>query len=220
MSDNLSERAPLLGSRRDAAAEWETGGVPAVLLQRSFVLATMASLIAGTFTVVFLIASMIIVSYRPRDYYPPYELNYYFASTAGWSIIAIIHSAFTLIRIRAGDTPPRGLAGILVDVVAGLYFLFQSLHGMQNFLQRDNFGCHVPWRSDPRRPADPDCDVWRARAEPVFWCYLVFLFIFGLAHAVLLFLRASLWKRTDKELLVRLVGQDNNQARASAEGGP
>jgi hypothetical protein len=84
MSDNPSERAPLLGAHRDAATEWEFGGVPAALLHRPFVLATTASLIAGTLTIVFLIASMIIVSYRPRDYYPPYELNYYFASTAVW----------------------------------------------------------------------------------------------------------------------------------------
>jgi hypothetical protein len=39
----------------------------------------------------------------------------------------------------------------------------------------------------------------------------------SIAHAVLLFLRASLWKRTNKELLVRLVGQDGSQARARAE---
>ncbi|KAH8901809.1 hypothetical protein BR93DRAFT_932761 [Coniochaeta sp. PMI_546] len=220
MSDDRPERVPLLGSRRDGAVEHEANGVPATLLQRTFVLATRTSLIAGLLTIVFLIASMIIVSYRPRDYYPPYQLNYYFATTAGWSIIAVIHSSFTLIQIRAGNTPSHGLAGILVDVVAGLYFLFQSLYGMQNFMQRDNFGCHVPWRSDPRRPGDPDCDTWRTRAEPVFWCYLFVLLIFGVAHAVLLFLRASMWKRTNKELLVRLVGQDGNRASASAEGGP
>ncbi len=83
MSDNPSERAPLLEGRGDAVPECDSG-VPAALLQHAFVVATMASLIAGTLTIVFLIASMIIVSYRPGDYYPPYELNYYFASTAGW----------------------------------------------------------------------------------------------------------------------------------------
>lgn len=84
MSDDQPERVPLLGSRRDGAVEHEANGVPATLLQRTFVLATRTSLIAGLLTIVFLIASMIIVSYRPRDYYPPYQLNYYFATTAGW----------------------------------------------------------------------------------------------------------------------------------------
>lgn len=45
-------------------------------------------------------------------------------------------------------------------------------------------------------------------------------FDYSVAHAVLLFLRASMWKRTNKELLVRLVGQEGNRASASAEGGP
>ncbi len=90
----------------------------------------------------------------------------------------MLHSGFTLIRINAGDTPSRSWAGILVDVVAGLYFLFQSLYGMQQFLEGDlygYYGCH-PWDNGP---PSPGCEAWRARAEPVFWCYLVVLFIFG-----------------------------------------
>ncbi|KAK3935365.1 hypothetical protein QBC46DRAFT_346709 [Diplogelasinospora grovesii] len=194
MNNNSSERAPLLGARRDAADEQASSGLPPAVLHRSFVSATMASLIAGSLTMVFLLVSMIVMSNRPSDYYPPYEVYYHFAPTAGWSIIAMLHSGFTLIRIRAGDTPSRSVAGILVDVVAGLYFLFQSLYGMQQLIEGDNypyFGCR------PRDVPHPDCDAWRARAEAVFWCYLFVLFVFGLAHAVLLFLRASLWKRTN-----------------------
>jgi hypothetical protein len=92
----------------------------------------------------------------------------------------MLHSGFTLVRVKAGDTPSSSLAGILVDVVAGLYFLFQSLYGMQQFIDGDYYGyygCHDDHRygSTPH----PGCDAWRARAEPVFWCYLFVLFVFG-----------------------------------------
>ena len=84
MSNNTAEREPLLGARLDAAAEPESTGLPPAVLHRSFVLATMASLIAGAFTIVFLIVSMIVMSNRPSDYRPPWELYYHFAPTAGW----------------------------------------------------------------------------------------------------------------------------------------
>ncbi|KAB5566067.1 hypothetical protein GE09DRAFT_1283938 [Coniochaeta sp. 2T2.1] len=162
MSDSRAERAPLLGMARHH-------DTPPDSFRRAFFLATAASLVAGALTIVLLITTMIIMSNRPRDYYPPYEVYYSFAPIAGCSIIALVHSGTTFLRLRGGDSPPRGLAGILVDVFAGLYFLFQSLYGMQQFLYSGSYGCHAPWYGDPNRPVDPDCDVWRSRAEPVVW---------------------------------------------------
>ncbi|KAB5542784.1 hypothetical protein GE09DRAFT_226265 [Coniochaeta sp. 2T2.1] len=172
MSDSRAETAPLLGMARHH-------DTPPDSSRRAFFLATVASLVAGALTIVLLIITMIIMSNRPRDYYPPYEVYYSFAPIAGCSIIALVHSGTTLIRLRSGDSPSRGLAGILVDVFAGLYFLFQSLYGMQQFLYSGSYGCHAPWYGDPNRPVDPDCDVWRSRAEPVIWCYLVAILVFG-----------------------------------------
>jgi hypothetical protein len=77
----------------------------------------------------------------------------------------MLHSGFTLVWIRAGDAPTGSLAGILVDVIAGLYFLFQSLYGMQQLLQGHDygyFGCQPP------NEALADCNAWRAWAESLF----------------------------------------------------
>lgn len=197
MSDDQAERAPLLGDQRDVVAETNSGGAPADVLQRSFVLATTASLVTGSLTVMFFVVSAIVISHGPEDYWPPYVPDYDLAFMTGCVvrfflspptplttvsntlqyIIATGHSASTLIRFKAGNLPASGFAGILVDVIAGLYCFFQGLYGMQIFLQRDNYGCHVPRRGSPTSPGS--CDAWRKRAEPVFWIYLLSLFAFG-----------------------------------------
>jgi len=84
MSNNAGEREPLLGARPDGAAEPESSGLPPAVLHRSFVLATMASLIAGTLTIFLLVVSAIVMGKRPKDYRPPWEVYYHFAPTAGW----------------------------------------------------------------------------------------------------------------------------------------
>lgn len=66
--------------------------------------------------------------------------------------------------------PLRGtIVGSLVEVVCGLYFLFQSLYGAQSMLS--------PWYPYGRCPYPPsrqleDCEKWRARVVPVLWTYI------------------------------------------------
>lgn len=90
--------------------------------------------------------------------------------------MAIIHSIITLAGTKDSVPPPQGFTGILVDIFAGLFFLFHSLYGMQELLYHAN-RCRPPW--DEKRPADPECEAWRRRAEPLFWVYLFVTFVFG-----------------------------------------
>jgi hypothetical protein len=65
------------------------------------------------------------------------------------------------------------IAGMLIDIFAGLYFLFQSLYGMQQIIRegRDGYtGCRPPYKS----PSDSldECNKWRAGVMPVVWLYL------------------------------------------------
>ncbi|KAL1838868.1 hypothetical protein VTK73DRAFT_4215 [Phialemonium thermophilum] len=171
--DRGDEAAPLLPSPREAEAG--PGGTAPVkdAWQRGFLAATAASVVLGGLVLILLVASVIVMSGRPDNYYPPFDLYYYFAATAGFSIIAILHSATNLFGTRDGVPPPQGLAGILVDIFAGLFFLFQSLYSMQQLLYRRD-SCL------PNRPApDPRCADWRRRAEPLFWTYLFVTFLFG-----------------------------------------
>lgn len=77
--------------------------------------------------------------------------------------------------------PLRGtIAGILVDVFGGLYFLFQSLYGMQQFLEHPRYGysgCRPVYGTPP--PSLDDCENWRARVEPVIWTYLFLTLALG-----------------------------------------
>jgi hypothetical protein len=69
--------------------------------------------------------------------------------------------------------PLRGtIAGMLIDVWAGLYFLFQSLYGMQQLMRdgRDGWtGCRAPY--DPSDSIEK-CNKWRAGIMPMVWIYL------------------------------------------------
>jgi hypothetical protein len=72
------------------------------------------------------------------------------------------------------------ITGILIDVFAGLYFLFQALYGVQQFLDHDSYGytgCRARY-GEPSRPLD-ECERWRARTEPVIWIYLFVTLVFG-----------------------------------------
>ncbi len=86
------------------------------------------------------------------------------------------HSGLVLLD----GAPLRGtIAGILVDVFGGLYFLFQSLYGMQRFLEQPRYGyggCR-PVYGNP--PPSPDCEAWRKRVEPVIWVYLSVTLVLG-----------------------------------------
>lgn len=61
--------------------------------------------------------------------------------------------------------PLRGtIVGILVDLIGGFYFLFQSLYGLKYFLQpRYGYtGCHPVYRPPtPGPPSLGDCEEWR-----------------------------------------------------------
>lgn len=91
--------------------------------------------------------------------------------------IACIHSGLVLLD----DAPLRAtIAGILVDIFAGLYFLFQSLYGMQQLLVRPLYGykwCRPVYGAPP--PSLDDCEKWRVRIEPVIWTYLSVTLAFG-----------------------------------------
>ena len=71
------------------------------------------------------------------------------------------------------------IAGILVDVFAGLYFLFSSLYGLQRLLGRPRYeynGC----REGYSPPIDiGECEKWRVRVEPVIWTYLLITLVLG-----------------------------------------
>lgn len=89
-----------------------------------------------------------------------------------------------MLGTKNGVPPSQGFAGILVDIFAGLFFLFQSLYSMQHLLY--NYSTCYGGRPTPIS----DCEAWRRRAEPLFWTYLFITLIFG----YILFLRCfDLW---------------------------
>jgi hypothetical protein len=74
------------------------------------------------------------------------------------------------------------ITGILVDIFVGLYFLFQSLYGMQQLLPPRGYywlsGCRDP-SGRPPTPSLDECEAWRARVEPIFWIYLFITLVLG-----------------------------------------
>ncbi len=88
-----------------------------------------------------------------------------------------MHSGLVLLD----GAPLRGtVAGILVDVFCGLYFLFQSLYGIQQFVEIPRYGysgCRPVYGNPP--PSLDDCEKWRASVEPVLLTYLVITLVLG-----------------------------------------
>lgn len=192
-----SESAPLLGDDRSQRETPRGIGVANAGIPRQYLAhCTLASMIMGALTVVLLVASMIVMMNRPEDYYPPFELYYYFAPTAGWvslshceqhaaghglmnlqSIIAVMHSSITWVSIKLATPSSQSLTGIIVDALASSYLLFQSLYGMQQFMLRGRSPSRV---CQPTRPGNSTgCADWAKRAEPLFWTYLVATFLFA-----------------------------------------
>lgn len=83
-TDGVNETAPLLPSTR--SEEDGQGGATSTddPWPRAFIVATIASLVSGVLTLIFLVASMIVMSGRPENYYPVFDIYYYFAPTAGF----------------------------------------------------------------------------------------------------------------------------------------
>lgn len=90
--------------------------------------------------------------------------------------ISCLHSGLVLLD----GAPLRGtVTGILVDVFAGVYFLFESLYSMQLSLQGGWQGYH-PCRTYGTPPDRLDaCEKWYARVVPVVWTYLFVTLVLG-----------------------------------------
>jgi hypothetical protein len=78
MADQQSERAPLLPQQAHETSPAASGD------PRPIWFATTTSVAAGLLTLIFLVASMVLMSSAPSQYYPPYELYYSFAPIAGF----------------------------------------------------------------------------------------------------------------------------------------
>ena len=84
-SSSITETAPLLPHIR--SEEDGQTGVPSAeddAWPRAFILATILSIVLGVLTLIFLVASMIVMSGHPDNYYPVFDIYYYFAPTAGF----------------------------------------------------------------------------------------------------------------------------------------
>lgn len=82
-NDNVNETSPLL--HNPDREEAQIGPAPVKdAWQRVFILATITSVASGVLTIVFLIASSIVLTGQPDDYHPPFDLYYYFAPIAGF----------------------------------------------------------------------------------------------------------------------------------------
>ncbi|KAH8881803.1 hypothetical protein GQ53DRAFT_832105 [Thozetella sp. PMI_491] len=210
MSDQrTTESTPLLS--RDVPSLSEDKGL--ARRATAFRIATMTSCVTSVLTVIFAITTVALVAAGPPDYYPPSELYYSAAPIAGFAIIAGLYSGSVLVD----GAPLRGtITGILIDIFGGIYVLFQSLYIMQQFLGFPHYyysgGRCRPFYGNPP-PPPTDCKAWEKKVLPVFVIYLLIALVFGLAHVMLLILRASGYKPRTREIRVTLVGEDGNPIR-------
>lgn len=83
-SSSVDETAPLLPSAHTAEGGQDATTPAKDAWQRAFNLTTITAIVSGVLTLIFLVASIIVMSGRPYNYYPSFDLYYYFAPTAGF----------------------------------------------------------------------------------------------------------------------------------------
>jgi hypothetical protein len=175
--NNARETTPLLQGDPESQTPGPAQDPILIRRQHAFRIATLSSLSFGTFTILLALIFLVLFANAPAGYSYPWYIVSSLAPVSGFGLVAAIHSLLAVID----GSPLRGsLFGILVDIFAGLYFLFEGLWIL--VFQATSRSNGTGWYEGCRNYGRGDyegCVAWERGVRPLIWIYPMALLGFG-----------------------------------------